>query len=87
MQTKVSKSRKIVRTSAKTKTVRDEESKSLGVFLPPKTCSRKNGILTMGAHRNRCFLTDLHPSSQDGVIFGDGEKGRVMGSGFLKIPG
>ena len=36
---------------------------------------------------NSCFLINLHPSSQDWVIFRDDEKGRVLGSGSLKILG
>ena len=37
--------------------------------------------------RNNCFLIDLQPSSQDWVIFVNGGKRRVLGSGSLKILG
>ena len=36
--------------------------------------------------RNNCFLTDLQPSNQDWVIFGDSGKGRVLGIGSFIIP-
>ena len=89
MQNKVFESQKIVRTRVKTKMVKDEQSKSLGVFPSTKNMFKEEWYFDSGCSQhvigNNYFLTDLQPSSQDRVIFCDCGKGRVLGSGSLKI--
>ena len=68
--------------SSRTKTVRDEQTKSLGVFSSTRNMMKENWYFDGGCSQymtiNNCFLGDLQPSSQDCVIFGEGEKGRQL---------
>ena len=78
--------------SSQTKTIRNEQTKSLSVFSSTRNMIKEKWYFNSGYSQhmmgNNCFLIDLQPSSQDWVIFGDGgKKGRVIGIGSLIIPG
>ena len=71
------------------KTVRDEQMKSLGVFSSTRNMIKEKWHYNSGYSQymmgNNCFLVDLQPSNYDWVIFGDSEKERIMGIGYLII--
>ena len=71
--------------------MKDEQSKSLGVFPSIRNMFKEEWYFDSGCSQhmtgNNRFLTNLQPSNQDWVIFGDCGKGRVLGNGSLKISG
>ena len=75
--------------SSRTKTIKDEQIKSLNVFPSMRNMIKEewyfNSRCSWHMMGNKHILTDLQPSSQDSVIFGDGAKGRVVGTGSLII--
>ena len=64
--------------SSRTKTVKDEQTKSLRVFTSTRNMIKEEWYIDSGCSQhmieNNFFLTGLHPFSQDLVIFGDGGK-------------
>ena len=110
MGTEVSRSRKIVQTSAKkngkhlemmsqgiekdlkrdssrTKTVKDEQTKSLSVFLSTKNMIKEEWYFNSGCSQhmtgNNRFLIDLQLTNQDWVILRDGGKRKSYVNWFL----
>ena len=76
--------------SSQLKTAKDEQIKSLSVFPFTKNMIKEEWYFYSGCSwhmtENEHILTNLLPSNQDSVTFGDSVKGRVIGTGSLVIP-
>ena len=77
--------------SSQSRMVKDKQTKSLSVFSSTKNMIKEEWYFDSGCSwhmiGNEHILTNLQPSSQDSVIFGDDASGRVIGTGSLVIPG
>ena len=69
----------------------EEESASLGTFASIRNVIEERWYFDSGCSQhmigNRNILTNLQSSCQDSVIFGDGARGRIIGTGTLAFLG